>query len=111
MWQWSRKISGGNEWAGTERPWPQHHPRRRGAHDCGRVAEPAVRLGWSERRGLDNQAVVIPGFSYERMMRGTTFLRVVGRLRPGMAVEQARTALPALDQSYRAESPARSIAG
>src|SRR5512133_2582939 len=30
---------------------------------------------------------VIPGFTYERMMRGTTFLRVVGRLRPGMAVE------------------------
>jgi len=46
---------------------------------------------------------VIPGFTYERMMRGTTFLRVVGRLRPGMAVEQARAVLPALDQSYRGE--------
>src|SRR6516164_10901325 len=33
---------------------------------------------------------VIPGFTYERMMRGTTFLRVIGRLRPGMTVEQAR---------------------
>src|SRR5438093_7810825 len=27
---------------------------------------------------------VIPGFTYERMMRGTTFLRVVGRLKPGV---------------------------
>ena len=44
---------------------------------------------------------VIPGFSYERMMRGTTFLRVVGRLKPGMTIEQARAALPSLDQSYR----------
>ena len=26
---------------------------------------------------------VIPGFSYERMMRGTGFLRVIGRLKPG----------------------------
>ena len=28
---------------------------------------------------------VIPGFTYERMMRGTTFLRVVGRLKPGIS--------------------------
>ncbi|HEX3420790.1 MAG TPA: ABC transporter permease [Candidatus Udaeobacter sp.] len=46
---------------------------------------------------------VIPGFTYERMMRGTTFLRVLGRLKPGRTVEQARAALAALDQSYRAE--------
>src|SRR5256885_7731772 len=43
----------------------------------------------------------IPGFSYERMMRGTSFLRVVGRLKPGVSLEQARAALPSLDQSYR----------
>jgi predicted permease len=54
---------------------------------------------------------VIPGFTYERMMRGTTFLRVVGRLRPGMAVEQARAALPALDQSYRGEFPGKIDSG
>ena len=54
---------------------------------------------------------VIPGFTYERMMRGTTFLRVVGRLKPGMAVEQARTALPALDQSYRGEFPGKIDSG
>ena len=50
---------------------------------------------------------VIPGFTYERMMRGTTFLRVVGRLKPGITVEQARAALPALDQSYRADYPGK----
>jgi predicted permease len=48
---------------------------------------------------------VIPGFSYERMMRGTGFLRVVGRLKPGMTLEQARAALPSLDQSYRTQYP------
>src|SRR5438132_13586698 len=47
----------------------------------------------------------IPGFSYERMMRGTSFLRVVGRLKPGLSVEQARSALPSLDQSYRTQFP------
>ncbi len=47
----------------------------------------------------------IPGFSYERMMRGTSFLRVVGRLKPGLSVEQARAALPSLDQSYRTQFP------
>jgi putative ABC transport system permease protein len=48
---------------------------------------------------------VIPGFSYERMMRGTGFLRVVGRLKPGITIEQARAALPSLDQSYRNQYP------
>src|SRR5438552_815883 len=47
----------------------------------------------------------IPGFSYERMMHGTGFLRVVGRLKPGMIIAQARAALPSLDQSYRTQSP------
>src|SRR5437763_3593103 len=36
----------------------------------------------------------IPGFSYERMMRGTSFLRVVGRLKPGGSLEQAGAAHP-----------------
>src|SRR6516165_1696850 len=49
----------------------------------------------------------IPGFTYERMMRGTTFLRVVGRLKPGISIEQARAALPALEQSYRTEFPGK----
>src|SRR6266508_156138 len=39
------------------------------------------------------------------MMRGSGFLRVVVRLKPGMTLEQARAALPPLEQSYRARYP------
>ena len=46
---------------------------------------------------------VIPGFSHERMMRGTGFLRVLGRLKPGVTLEQARAALAPLDRSYASE--------
>src|SRR5215469_2390629 len=45
----------------------------------------------------------LPGFTYERMMRGTSFLRVIGRLKPNIELEQAKAALPSLDQSYRAQ--------
>ncbi len=48
---------------------------------------------------------VIPGLSFERMMRGSGFLRVVGRLKPGITIAQARAALPPLEQSYRAQYP------
>jgi ABC-type antimicrobial peptide transport system, permease component len=47
----------------------------------------------------------IAGISYERIMRGSGVLRVVGRLKPGMTLEQARAALPSLEQSYRARYP------
>src|SRR6266478_1863293 len=47
----------------------------------------------------------IPGFTYERMMRGTAFLRVVGRLKPAVTVKQARAALPSFDQSYATQYP------
>src|SRR5438132_4782963 len=48
---------------------------------------------------------VVPGISDERMMRGSGFLRVIGRLKPGMTIEQARAALPPLEESYRAQYP------
>jgi predicted permease len=48
---------------------------------------------------------IIPGFSHERMMRGTAFLRAVGRLKPGVTFEQARAALQLLENSYRAQYP------
>ncbi len=48
---------------------------------------------------------VVPGISYERVMRGSGFLRVIGRLKPGMTIEQARAALPPLEKSYRAQYP------
>jgi len=50
---------------------------------------------------------VIPGFSHERMMRGTAFLRSVGRLKPGVTKEQAQAALQLLENSYRTQYPGK----
>jgi len=36
------------------------------------------------------------------MMRGTGFLRVIGRIKPGLTIEQVRAALPPLEQDYHA---------
>jgi len=47
----------------------------------------------------------LPGISYERLMRGSGFLRVIARLKPGMTLEQVRAAMPSLEQSYRARYP------
>ena len=47
----------------------------------------------------------LPGFTYERLMRGTSYLRVIGRMKPGMTVKQVLAALPSLDQSYRTQYP------
>lgn len=44
----------------------------------------------------------LPGFSYERLMRGTGFLRVIGRIKPGLTLEQVRAALPTLEKDYHA---------
>jgi putative ABC transport system permease protein len=47
----------------------------------------------------------LSGFSYERLMRGTGFLRVIARLKRDLTVEQAGAALPSLEQSYSARYP------
>ena len=47
----------------------------------------------------------LPGFSHERIMRGTGFLRVITRPKAGMTIEQVRAALPSLDQSYATQYP------
>jgi predicted permease len=47
----------------------------------------------------------IAGLSYERIMRGSGILRVVGHLKPGITIEQARAAMPPLEQSYHARFP------
>src|SRR5881227_3106500 len=54
--------------------------------------------------------MVIPGFSYEKMMRGSTFLRVIGRLKPGVTLYQAKAALGTLEDSYRSQFPEKSDA-
>ena len=47
----------------------------------------------------------LPGFTFERLMRGTSYLRVIGRIKPGMTAKQVSAALPSLDQSYRTQYP------
>jgi predicted permease len=47
----------------------------------------------------------LPGLTQERLMRGVSFLRVVGRLKPGVTIDQARAALQVLQQSYRQQRP------
>jgi predicted permease len=48
---------------------------------------------------------VIPGFTHEQVMRGGPIFRVVGRLKAGMTIEQARAALPSFGESYRTQHP------
>jgi predicted permease len=47
----------------------------------------------------------LPGLTKERINRGVSFLRVVARLKPGVTIEQARGAMPALQQGYRQARP------
>jgi predicted permease len=47
----------------------------------------------------------LPGLTQERLMRGVSFMRVVGRLKPGVTIDQARAALPSLQKSYREARP------
>lgn len=53
----------------------------------------------------------VPGLSPERVMRGPGVLRVVGRLKPGVTLEQARAAMPPLSRatahSFRTRSTVR----
>jgi putative ABC transport system permease protein len=49
--------------------------------------------------------MIIPGFSHERMMRGTAFLRAIGRLKPSVTVDQAKAALETLANNYRTQFP------
>lgn len=69
---------------------------------------PNMPVSWVGPNGNEvwtTKPFIIPGFSHERMMRGTGFLRVVGRLKPGQTVDQVRAALPSLEQSYKAQFP------
>jgi putative ABC transport system permease protein len=47
----------------------------------------------------------LPGITPERIARGVSFLRVIGRMKPGVTIEQVRAALPALQEGYRAQRP------
>ncbi len=53
----------------------------------------------------------IPGFSYERMMRGTTFLRVDWPVEAGNDRRTSASRIAALDQSYRGAFPGKIDSG
>ena len=46
-----------------------------------------------------------PGTPKDRIMRGMGFLRTIGRLKPGVTVEQAQSAMSALAQGYKQARP------
>ncbi len=69
---------------------------------------PKMPVSWTGTERADiwtTKPMVIPGFSQEQMMRGSTFLRAVGRLKPGVTLEQAKAALGTLENSYRSQFP------
>ena len=68
---------------------------------------PTLPISWSGPNAdiWTTKPFIIPGFSHERMMRGTAFLRAVGRLKPNVGVERAQAALKVLGDSYRTQYP------
>ncbi|MGI9088311.1 MAG: ABC transporter permease [Chthoniobacterales bacterium] len=47
----------------------------------------------------------LPGLPPDRIMRGVSFMRVIGRMKPGVTIEQVRAQLPALQSGYREKFP------
>ena len=45
------------------------------------------------------------GTPRERLMRGVGYLRVIARLKPGVTLDQAKAAMPALEKGYREQNP------
>src|SRR5256714_3999332 len=74
---------------------------------------PKLPVSWTGTPRADiwtTKPMAIPGFSHERMMRGSTFLRVIGRLKPGVTLDQAKAELGTLESSYRSQFPEKSDA-
>jgi putative ABC transport system permease protein len=65
-------------------------------------------VSWTGTPNADvwtTKPMAIPGFSHEKMMRGSAFLRVIGRLKPGVTLDHAKAALDTLENSYASQSP------
>ena len=74
---------------------------------------PKMPVSWTGTPNADvwtTKPMVIPGFSHEKMMRGSTFLRVIGRLKAGVTLDQAKAALGTLEEDYRSQFPGKSDA-
>ena len=74
---------------------------------------PKLPVSWTGTPRADiwtTKPMVIPGFSQERMMRGSTFLRVIGRPKPGVTLNHAKAELGTLENSYRSQFPEKSDA-
>ncbi len=52
-----------------------------------------------------NKPFQLTGLPPERLMRGVSFMRVIGRMKPGVTIEQVRAQLPSLQSGYREKFP------
>jgi predicted permease len=68
---------------------------------------PSLPISWFGRDSeiFTNKPFETPGITKERLMRGVSFMRAIGRLKPGVTIAQAQAAMPALVQSYREQHP------
>jgi putative ABC transport system permease protein len=68
---------------------------------------PNLPISWF---GRDAEVFIVkpfenPNTTNERMMLGYSFMRCIGRLKPGVTMQQAQATMPALEQSYRTQHP------
>jgi predicted permease len=68
---------------------------------------PNLPISWF---GRDSEVFTVKPFensntTKERMMLGYSFMRCIGRLKPGVTMQQAQATMPTLEQSYRAQHP------
>jgi predicted permease len=68
---------------------------------------PNLPISWF---GRDTEVFTVKPFensnaTKERLMLGYSFMRCIGRLKPGVTMQQAQSAMPALVQSYRTQHP------
>ncbi|MDQ6912801.1 MAG: ABC transporter permease, partial [Verrucomicrobiota bacterium] len=47
----------------------------------------------------------LTGLARDQLMRGVSFMRVIGRMKPGVTIEQVRAQLPSLQAGYREKYP------
>ena len=68
---------------------------------------PDLPISWF---GRDTEIFIVKPFenansTRDRLMRGYNFMRCIGRLKPGITMQQAQSTMPALEHSYRAQHP------